>query len=322
MSPEKVPRELALPPGASAGTIPTERFPRSRRAGSVFGVPNPTPFDLRFRLFGVPVSVHPAFWVIAIVLGWNMAQQPGIHGPQLWVPGLLAWIVCMFVSILLHEYGHVFAGMVFGSRAHIVLYMMGGLAVGSSEVSRRWQRIVVFLAGPGIQLLLYALLRGLVRVLVARRTVLPEVAEAALDYLLIINLYWALFNLLPIWAMDGGRVTREVCQGLSPGNGVRISLVLSIVTAAVLAMNTLALAYAPDYSLARIHPLLRWFSLGPPVNALLVAALGAFSFFELQQLGQGPTKRWQRREEEEHERLPWERDPDYWKSGSKDPWDD
>src|SRR5207302_5403914 len=60
---------------------------------------------------------------------------------------LLIWIACTFVSILIHELGHVFMGRLFGSHGHIVLYSFGGLAIGSSALRSRWQRIAVYFAG-------------------------------------------------------------------------------------------------------------------------------------------------------------------------------
>ena len=54
----------------------------------------------------------------------------------------------MFVSILIHEFGHVWMGQAFGSRGHIVLYGFGGLAIGSNRLDSRWQRIAVSFAGP------------------------------------------------------------------------------------------------------------------------------------------------------------------------------
>ena len=61
-----------------------------------------------------------------------------------------------------------------------------------------------------------------------------------------INLWWTLLNLAPIWPLDGGRVAREVaCSVLKPSTGVVVSLVLSMVCAAVVA----AYAYAATGSL-------------------------------------------------------------------------
>src|SRR5438105_12992959 len=107
----------------------------------MFFEPSRTQFDLNFSLFGIHVRVHPAFWIVALVFG-SSALNDGLVF-------LLVWVACLFVSILIHEMGHVLAGMCFGSRGNIVLYSFGGLAVGSSELESRWQRVVVFLAGPG-----------------------------------------------------------------------------------------------------------------------------------------------------------------------------
>ena len=106
----------------------------------LFMEPTPTPFDLRWRMFGIPVRVQPMFWLVSAVMGWSALAEG--------FPYLLIWIGCMFVSILVHELGHVWMGQVFGARGHIILYGFGGLAVGSNHLERRWQRIAVCFAGP------------------------------------------------------------------------------------------------------------------------------------------------------------------------------
>jgi Zn-dependent protease len=203
--------------------------------------PEPTPYDLRWRMFGVDVRVHPLFWLVSAVLGWNHYTHPILGGNGLLDLGL--WVVCVFVSILLHELGHVFMGRRFGSDGHIVLYSMGGLAIGSSGVPLRWQRIAVFAAGPGIQLLLWAALW-----LLTSRPASPIRLEPLTPMwllvimLLTINLWWALLNLLPVWPLDGGQICREVCVAISPRRGVVISLWISLVVSAVIALNSLLAA--------------------------------------------------------------------------------
>src|SRR6516165_4479720 len=113
--------------------------------------PDQTRFDLRWRMFGTPIRVHPMFWLISLILGYDVTIRAGIGY-------VLAWVGCVFVSVLLHEFGHVWMGRLFGSQGYIVLYSFGGLAVGSNLLSRRWQRILVLLAGPLIQLLLWTAL--------------------------------------------------------------------------------------------------------------------------------------------------------------------
>src|SRR5947209_12147250 len=100
--------------------------------------PGQTAYDLRFRLFGTPVRVHPFFWLFSAILGWRVVdEQDGLLR-------LVIWIICCFLSVLLHEFGHIWIGALFGSRdSYIVLYSFGGLAVGSRDLVRRWQRIAV-----------------------------------------------------------------------------------------------------------------------------------------------------------------------------------
>jgi stage IV sporulation protein FB len=199
----------------------------------VFFEPNETAYDLRWRMFGTPVRVHPMFWLIAVVLGYDATIRLGVGY-------VLAWVACVFVSVLLHEFGHVWMGRLFGSHGHIVLYSFGGLAIGSNQLARRWQRILVLLAGPGIQLVLWGLLVvNDQRITHAFPPVRRESVELILDMLLEINLFWPILNLLPIWPLDGGQVTREVCQALAPERGTAISLGISMVVSGVLAVHML-----------------------------------------------------------------------------------
>ena len=201
-----------------------------------FGIPNETPYDLRWRMFGVDIRVHPLFWLISILMGWNAYSGPGGS-----LAFLAIWVACVFVSILLHEFGHVLMGMLFGSDGYIVLYSFGGLAVGSNNLSRRWQRILVLLAGPGIQLLFFAFL-FLLRIFFPPATAPllwgPYAREVFWD-LLQINLVWALVNLLPVFPLDGGQISREVCQAVSPRQGAAFAMGLSMVIAAAIALHGL-----------------------------------------------------------------------------------
>ncbi len=95
--------------------------------------PEPTTMDLRFRLFGTHVRVHPLFWLITAILGFNSTNKPILPGNGL--GDLVLWVFCVFFSILLHEFGHVWMGRLFGSEGHIVLQGMGGLAIGSNNQS-------------------------------------------------------------------------------------------------------------------------------------------------------------------------------------------
>lgn len=209
----------------------------------MFFEPNETSYDLRWRMFGTPVRVHPLFWLMAVILGYDGTIRMGAGF-------VLAWVVCVFVSVLLHEFGHVWMGRLFGSHGHIVLYSFGGLAIGSNNVRERWQRILVLFAGPGIQLLLLGLIwlgKDWIADVLPRRLWLTA---AEIWFMLFqINLFWPLLNLLPIWPLDGGQITRETCEGLVPDRGISISLGISMVVSGVLAVH--------EFMASRGQPLIR-----------------------------------------------------------------
>jgi len=176
--------------------------------------PEPTSYDLNFRLGSIPVRVHPGFWIVQGVIGYFLADTLG-------AAYFFVWVGCAFGSILVHELGHVFAGRRFGADGEIVLTVFGGLAVGSPDVHYRYERILVYLAGPVAQLLLAALL-WLAHPLVAAspdpNRVGQTPAEMTWMFLMSINVGWPLFNLLPIPPLDGGRILVEVVEWLRTGD--------------------------------------------------------------------------------------------------------
>ena len=177
---------------------------------------------LRFQIFGFPVSVHWMFWLITALLGGaDRASSP--TGLKL----LLIWVAAVFVSILWHELGHTFMMRRFGERrAEIHLYGGGGLAIGSGFRTRR-EQILISAAGPAAGLAL-----GFVVFLVGRA--FPPMSiytDTALSYLLFINIFWSLVNLLPIIPLDGGRISEAVLAGKG-----RLALQISLVCAVAVAL--------------------------------------------------------------------------------------
>ena len=248
--------------------------------------PNRSPYDLEWRMFGTHVRVHPFFWLVSALLGWPLVEHGGLMQ-------LAAWMACCFVSILLHEFGHVWMGRVFGSHGHIVLYSFGGLAIGSNDLANRWQRIAVSFAGPLIQLALWGVLR------VSLPWILPgwlhhdepnamtELGLATLLFLLQINLFWPMLNLLPIWPLDGGQISRNFLEWLAPRNGTRIALGISFVAAGLLAINALVTHFRPE-------PLIPWLYAGGLFGALLFGALavGSYQAMQMEEQTRAPWERW------------------------------
>lgn len=241
--------------------------------------PERTQFDLQWRMFGIPVRVHPMFWLVGVLMGWNLTRDP--HGNGLLL--LLLWIACVFVSILVHELGHVFMGQWFGSYGHIVLFGFGGLAIGSANLPNRWQRIAVSFAGPLAQFLLY----GIIELIYwqADLKMFPLWVLIGLGFLKWINLTWPLLNLLPIWPLDGGQISRDFLGWLAPRRGMQLSLGISIICAGLLAINAIMVEQE--------RPLLPFFNWGGTYPALFFGLL-AFGSFQALQQHEANMKRWRR----------------------------
>jgi stage IV sporulation protein FB len=219
--------------------------------------PARTQFDLSFRIFRIPVRVHPMFWVVMAFLGWRGGPVPGEGGTFLL--GVLAWVAACFVSILIHEMGHVFMGRLFGTDGHIVLYSFGGLAIGSNALSNGAKRALVSFAGPLAQFLLLGVVMLVIYYFIAPAPLRPlltldwslydrlhwmlleqqMVVQRFFSGMLFINLFWPLLNLLPIWPLDGGQISRELCVGVAGERGVSLSLGISLLLAGLLAVNAL-----------------------------------------------------------------------------------
>jgi Zn-dependent protease len=184
----------------------------------------PTQFDLRFSVFGIPTRVHPLFWVFSAVMGWSP------HDFNF----TLVWIACVFVSILVHEIGHAFFATYFGWPAEIVLYLFGGYASFLPVRGRTLGRdIIVLLAGPGAGFVLYGIIWAAEKS-VWNLNLFPD--GPAADYLdfffrqmKFINLWWGLVNLLPVYPLDGGQISRALFEHWRSRDGLETSLKLSLV---------------------------------------------------------------------------------------------
>lgn len=186
----------------------------------IFTESAPTPFDMRFRLLGVPVRIHPMFWLVALMLGGSGTPQSAA-----------IWVVAVLISVLVHELGHALLQRRFGGAPSIVLYGFGGLAMAPGVARSTWRNIAVSLAGPLAGFALAGIVDAGVRFAGVPQS---RVAVALLNDLLLINIFWSVLNLAPIWPLDGGQVARELLVALlHPSRGVVVSLVLSIVVAVI-----------------------------------------------------------------------------------------
>ncbi|MCW5808275.1 MAG: site-2 protease family protein [Deltaproteobacteria bacterium] len=170
-----------------------------------------TPWSWRIgSIAGIPIRVHVT---LLLLLGWFAASfwMSGI-GPRATAAGLII-LVAVFVIIVAHELSHALMARRFGvATRDILLLPIGGIASLERIPERPGQELAIALVGPVVNLVLAAILYAIVA-----GAGLPTdpanargVGEAVLSQLIWINVVLAVFNLLPAFPMDGGRVLRSV----------------------------------------------------------------------------------------------------------------
>ncbi len=227
--------------------------------------PGQTPYDLKFNFLGFPCRVHPAFFILPVLFSGAFSGMFGLN------TGICMLIVAavFFISVLVHELGHTLAFRYFGIDSRIVLYWMGGLAIpgggmgswggGRTRSLKPNEQIIVSLAGPVAGLLLALFFTAVLVVLTgevfiqwlgpfpvpweksAEGTVLLDVPplHMFIRVSIIINIILNIFNLLPVFPLDGGQIARQLFVKADPWAGVRKSVILSMCVAVFVALYSL-----------------------------------------------------------------------------------
>jgi Zn-dependent protease len=163
------------------------------------------------NLYGVAIRIHFTFLFLLAFLFLIATLGGG------WVAGLrsVVFILLVFVCVLLHELAHSYVSIRYGLRVRsITLLPIGGLALLEELPREPRQEIHIALAGPTANFILALWLGVLLYVVNPARDFAPVLSgEALLPSLFWSNLYLGLFNLLPAYPLDGGRVFRAWLAG-------------------------------------------------------------------------------------------------------------
>jgi Zn-dependent protease len=161
------------------------------------------------KILGIPIRLHTSWFLIAILITWTLAagyfpqEYPGWSATTYWIVGAITSLF-FFASVLIHELGHsVLALREDVPVKSITLFIFGGVAQIGREPPTAGAEFRIAIAGPLSSLGLAALFGGLGAVLADNATV-----AAPLAYLGRINLLLAVFNMIPGFPLDGGRVLR------------------------------------------------------------------------------------------------------------------
>lgn len=202
-----------------------------------------------FTLFGHDIYLTPWFLLLVAFFAFSGlragAGMEALHNVIIWAP-------ILFGGILLHELGHAFALQAYGyGGSRIVLHGFGGVTVNERRgQSPPGQSIVISLAGPAASLLLGLVSAGALMVYTGTSGVSNAFAGGGLlasflQTMAVVNIFWAVFNMLPINPMDGGHV---VLHGLRWGlknnrKAMRYSAISSLVFLGLGVVAALALGF-------------------------------------------------------------------------------
>lgn len=179
---------------------------------------------------GIAVGVHISWLIAAVLVTWSLAQgwfpsaYPGWAAASYYLAGALA-AVLLFLSVLAHEFGHALTALRFGIPVRsIVLFIFGGVATLERDTETPKAEFWIAVMGPVVSALLAVGFFGLSLLLGP----ITEFAAAILGYLAIVNLLLLLFNLVPGFPLDGGRILRAILWWLT-GNQGRATTIASVV---------------------------------------------------------------------------------------------
>jgi Zn-dependent protease/predicted transcriptional regulator len=165
-------------------------------------------------LFGIPLEINISWLLVFILVAAQLAliTFPGLVPSAPLAADIAAGIVTalmFFASVVAHEFSHSLVARAQGARiARITLFIFGGVSEMEEEPGGPGREFVMAIAGPGMSILLAAVLFLADGALTAAQA--PALLVAAVGYLALINLFVGVFNLLPGFPMDGGRVLRSI----------------------------------------------------------------------------------------------------------------
>ncbi len=164
------------------------------------------------KIIGIDIYIDSSWFVIFILFTWALAtsyfpqQYADWQALQYWLIGIFTSF-SMFASVLVHELAHSLVAKLQGEEVRrITLFILGGVAQITEEPKKPWKELTMALVGPSASVVLAV---GFF-ILSFFLSGVSEPLKASFLYLAIINFVLAVFNLLPGFPMDGGRVLRAL----------------------------------------------------------------------------------------------------------------
>jgi Zn-dependent protease len=167
------------------------------------------------RLFGINVYIH---WTFLILLGWIFLSSVGSGQSTMEAFVSIGFVLALFACVVLHEYGHALTARRFGvPTKRITLLPIGGVASLEKMPEKPREELLVAIAGPAVNVVIALLVFGYMQLagieLPTSQLEDPSqlsLSEMFIPNLLIVNVILVVFNMIPAFPMDGGRVLRAL----------------------------------------------------------------------------------------------------------------
>lgn len=163
----------------------------------------------------IPLKIHWSFGLLVLFVIYTSINKEMTMAQSYWFGG---YFLALFTCVVLHEYGHAYAAEKFGIKTRdIILSPIGGVARLESLPDKPLQELIIAIAGPLVNVVL-AFLIYIALFFVADGSLTPESTDLTtlsdptdfLKYLFILNIVLFVFNLIPAFPMDGGRILRSL----------------------------------------------------------------------------------------------------------------
>lgn len=169
------------------------------------------------RIFGTQLRIHYTFSLLLAAFGYMGYREGDATGAIFGV----VFAIALFTCVILHEFGHAFAGRAFGIRTpDITLLPIGGLARLERMPTNPWHEFVIAVAGPAVNVVIAAIIgtflyfnQGYVEM---PESFPPMSVPQLVVYLFMVNITLVVFNMIPAFPMDGGRVLRSLLAAVMP----------------------------------------------------------------------------------------------------------
>lgn len=168
------------------------------------------------KIAGIRVQIHWTFWLLFLFIGFLVFSQEGTFTDLLWHS---LFIIGLFICVVLHEFGHALTAKKYGINTRsITLLPIGGLASLKKIPENPKQELLVAVAGPAVNVVIAVILAIFVPVesFTGMEAEALEQELAMIDannfffYMLTVNIALVLFNIIPAFPMDGGRIFRAL----------------------------------------------------------------------------------------------------------------